>query len=145
MDAENKPAENEADVVSPPATLSVAPPAGNASHNDAGGRAGPAASEQSAALWGQILMVLCAAGVGLVIGILALQVTEYLFYKAPPDVWPQPGAGGTINAPATLAAPLSPVPIATSSAAPATVSAPASPTGRTSTPASTNVPVVAKP
>ena len=60
----------------------------------------PAANDQSAAHWGLIQLLLCAVGVGLVIGILALQVTEYLFYKAPPDVWPQPGAGGTVSAPA---------------------------------------------
>ena len=51
MDEENKPAENGAD----------------------------AASDKSAARWHLILLVLCAVGAGLVIGILALQVTEYLF------------------------------------------------------------------
>ena len=99
----------------------------------------PVANDGSAARWRLILLVLCAVGAGLVIGILALQVTEYLFYKAPPDVWPQSGAGGmvsapaTVSAPAALAAPLSPVTPTTSSAVPATVSA-ASPTGTTSTP-----------
>ena len=61
MDAENKPAEN-------------VPDAGIGNDN---------------VRWRLILLVLCAVGVGLVVGILALQVTEYLFYKAPPDVWPQ--------------------------------------------------------
>ena len=69
MDAENNPAKNGAEAVS------------------------PVAGDKSAARWHLILLVLCAVGVGLLIGILALQVTEYLFYKAPPDVWPQPGAG----------------------------------------------------
>jgi len=64
MDAENKPAENVTEAAS------------------------PAANDNSAARWRLILLMLCAVGVGLVIGILALQVTEYLFYKAPPDVWP---------------------------------------------------------
>ena len=82
MDAENQPAENGADAVS------------------------PVANDKSAARWGLILLVLCAVGAGLVIGILALQVTEYLFYKAPPGVWPQPGVGGTISAPATFIAPV---------------------------------------
>ena len=91
MDAENKPADNGAGAVS------------------------PEASDKNAARWRLILLVLCAVGVGLVIGILALQVTEYLFYKAPPGVWPprrpaagqgatlpqtwQPGAGGTVSTP----------------------------------------------
>jgi len=70
MDAENKPAENVTEA------------------------AGPATSDKSVARWRLILLVLCAVGVGLVGGILALQVAEYLFYKAPPDVWPQPGAAG---------------------------------------------------
>jgi len=74
MDAKNNPAKNGAEAVS------------------------PVAGDKSAARWHLILLVLCAVGVGLVIGILALQVTEYLFYKAPPDVWPQPGAGGKFNA-----------------------------------------------
>ncbi|MCX6993730.1 MAG: hypothetical protein NT011_11405 [Kiritimatiellaeota bacterium] len=100
----------------------------------------PVASDKSAAFWRLILLVLCAVGFCLVIGVLALQVTEYLFYKAPPDVWPQPGVGGMVStpvalsAPAALAAPLSPVTTTTSSAVPAAVSAPASPTGQTSTP-----------
>ena len=64
MDAENKPAENVAEAVS------------------------PVASDKSAAQWRLFLLVLCAVGVGLVIGVLALQVTEYLFYKAPLNVWP---------------------------------------------------------
>ncbi|MBU0714802.1 MAG: hypothetical protein KJ964_05555 [Verrucomicrobia bacterium] len=66
MDAQNNPAENGADAV----TVS------------------PAASDESAVRWRLILLVLCAVGAGLIIGILALQVTEYLFYKAPPNVWP---------------------------------------------------------
>ncbi|MBU4212025.1 MAG: hypothetical protein L6437_12525 [Kiritimatiellae bacterium] len=115
MDDENKPAENVTEAAS------------------------PAASDKSAALWRQILLVLCAVGAGLVIGILALQVTEYLFYKAPPDVWPQPGAGGTVSAPATLAAPSVSVPLMTPT------DAPASPIGLTPTNASTNAPVVAQP
>ena len=102
MDAQNKPAENVTEA------------------------AGPAASDKSAARWRLILLVLCAVGVGLVVGILALQVTEYLFYKAPPNVWPQPGAGGTVSAPATLAEPTTL-------------------TGLTPAPASTNAPVVATP
>ena len=73
MDAENNPAKNGAEAVS------------------------PVAGDKSAARWHLILLVLCAVGAGLLIGILALQVTEYLFYKAPPDVWPQPGAGGKFN------------------------------------------------
>ncbi|MFH1969478.1 MAG: hypothetical protein ABIJ53_04075 [Verrucomicrobiota bacterium] len=64
MDAQNNPAENVTEAAS------------------------PAANDKSAARWGLILLVLCAVGLGLVIGILALQVTEYLFYKAPPNVWP---------------------------------------------------------
>ena len=115
MDAENKPAENGADAVS------------------------PAANDKSATQWRLILMVLCAVGTGLVIGILALQVTEYLFYKAPPNVWPQPGAEGTVSAPAILAAPSVSVPSMTTAAAPTTS------TGLTPVPASTNAPVVAKP
>ncbi|MFH1477854.1 MAG: hypothetical protein ABIH24_10275 [Verrucomicrobiota bacterium] len=59
MDAQNKPAENTA-----------------AAHNE------------NAARWRLILLVLCAVGAGLIIGVLALQVTEYLFYEAPPNVWP---------------------------------------------------------
>ena len=64
MDAQNNPVEN------------IAMPAG------------PQAGDQSAARWRLILLALCAVGAGLVIGILALQVTEYFFYKAPPTVWP---------------------------------------------------------
>jgi hypothetical protein len=115
----------------------------------------PAANDQNAARWRLILLVLCAVGAGLIIGILALQVTEYLFYQAPPSVWPQPGVGGTVSAPvalsapAALAAPLSPVTTTTSSAVPATVSASASTTGQTSTPVaaavSTSTPAAAKP
>ena len=112
MDAENKPAENGADAVSPPATLSAAL------------RAGPAASDKSAVQWRLILLVLCAVGAGLLIVILALQVTEYLFYKAPPGVWPQPGAGGTLNAPAALPAPVIPT-APTALTAPAVSTAPA--------------------
>jgi len=127
MDAENKPAENVTEAASPPATLGVAP------------RAGPAANDKSAAHWRLILLMLCAVGVGLVIGILALQVTEYLFYKAPPDVWPQPGAGGTVSAPATLAVPSVSVPLTMPTAVPTTS------TGLTPTPASTDAPVIANP
>jgi len=142
MDAEKKPAENVTEAASPPATLDAALPASNSSHNDAGGRAGPAANDKSAALWGLILQVLCAVGVALVIGILALQVTEYLFYKAPPGVWPQQGAGGTFSAPvplpapAALAAPLSPVTPATPSTLPASVT---TTTGPSETATSTEV------
>ncbi len=67
----------------------------------------PAASDNSTAQWSLILLVLCAVGAGLLIGILALQVTEYLFYKAPPNVWPQLGADGTVSAPVALSAPAS--------------------------------------
>ena len=52
--------------------------------------------------WGLILLVMCAVGLGLVVGILALQVTEHLFYKAPPNVWPSPGAGGMVSVPTAL-------------------------------------------
>lgn len=99
----------------------------------------PAENDKSAARWGLILLVLCAVGAGLVIGILALQVTEYLFYKAPPNVWPQPGAGGTVSAPVVLSAPSVSVPSTTPAAAPTNL------TGLTPMPASTNTPVVAKP
>lgn len=64
MDAQNKPAEKVMDAVN------------------------PAAGDKSVGRWGLILLVLCAVGAGLVAGILALQVGEYLFYKAPPCVWP---------------------------------------------------------
>lgn len=63
--------------------------------------------------WRLILLVLCAVGTGLVVGILALQVTEYLFYKASPDVWPQSGAGRMVGAPATF---MDPVPVTTAPA-----------------------------
>ena len=104
MDAENKPAENVTEAVS------------------------PAANDKSAARWRLILLVLCAVGAGLVIGILALQVTEYLFYKAPPNVWPQPGAGGTVSAPVALSAPVSSMgqtsaPVAASVSAPVSAAA----------------------
>jgi anti-sigma-K factor RskA len=46
------------------------------------------ANDSSTARWRLVLLVLCAVGAGLVIGILAMQITEYLFYQAPPDVWP---------------------------------------------------------
>ena len=97
MDAQNKSAENGAEQVS------------------------PAASDKSSARWRQIMLVLCCVGAGLVIVILALQVAEYLFYKAPPGVWPQPGAGGTVSAPVAM------------------------PALETPAPASTNAPAVAKP
>jgi len=87
MDAENKPAEN-------------VPAAGVAGDSTR---------------WRLILLVLCAVGAGLLIVILVLQFTEYRFYKASPGVWPaphslgdggpQPGAGGTVSAPATFTAP----------------------------------------
>ncbi|MDP2991046.1 MAG: hypothetical protein Q8O57_10855 [Kiritimatiellota bacterium] len=79
MDAQNKPADNVAEAAS------------------------LAANDKSAARWRLILLVLCAVGAGLVIGILALQVTEYLFYKAPPGVWPHPG--GAVSAPVAPSAP----------------------------------------
>jgi len=110
MNTENNPVKNGVDAVS------------------------PVAGDKSAARWRLILLVLCAVGVGLVIGILALQVTEYLFYKAPPDVWPQPGAGGKFNAPVALSAPPVSVPLTIPIATPATS------TRLTSTPASTNAP-----
>jgi len=109
MDAQNKSAENGAEQVS------------------------PAASDKSSARWRQIMLVLCCVGAGLVIVILALQVAEYLFYKAPPGVWPQPGAGGTISAPAVSVPSTMPI------AVPTTL------TELTPTPASSNAPVVAKP
>ena len=110
MNTENNPVKNGVDAVS------------------------PVAGDKSAVRWHLILLVLCAVGVGLVIGILALQVTEYLFYKAPPDVWPQPGAGGKFNAPVTLSVPSVSVPLTIPIATPATS------TRLTSTPASTNAP-----
>jgi len=85
MDAQNNPVENGADQVSP-----------------------AAASDPHAERWRLILLVLCAVGAGLVIGILALQFTEYAFYKASPNVWPQPGSAGAVSAPATQPAPLAP-------------------------------------
>jgi len=85
--------------------------------------------------WHLILLVLCAVGAVLVIGILALQVTEYLFYKAPPNVWPQPGVVSTVSAPAALVTPPAPVKAATSLVTPAADSTPVSPTGQTSVPA----------
>ena len=90
MDTENTPAENVTEAASPPV------------------------NDKNAALWRLIKLALCAVGVGLVIGILALQVTEYLFFKAPPNVWPQQGAGGSFSAPAAL-----PVTLTMPSAAPA--------------------------
>lgn len=84
--------------------------------------------------WRLVLLALCAVGVGLLIGILALQVTEYRFYKAAPNVWPQPGAVGMVSAPVKESVPLPPVMTTTSS----TVVAPASTqevsTGQTSAP-----------
>ena len=50
-----------------------------------------AAGGTGASSWRIVVMVLCAISAGLVIGILALQVTEYLFYQAPPTVWPPGG------------------------------------------------------
>ena len=131
MDAENKPAENGADAVSPPATLSAAL------------RAGPAASDKSAVQWRLILLVLCAVGAGLLIVILALQVTEYLFYKAPPGVWPQAGAGGAVSAPATLSAPLSPGPTTMLSAVPVPVATTTAPAGTAVSAAPVTVPTSA--
>ena len=110
MNTENNPVKNGVDAVS------------------------PVTGDKSAARWHLILLVLCAVGAGLVIGILALQVTEYLFYKAPPDVWPQLGAGGKFNAPVTLSVPSVSVPLTIPIATPATS------TRLTSTPASTNAP-----
>lgn len=49
--------------------------------------------------WRLILLVLCAVGAALLVAVLALQVTEYRFYKAAPNVWPQPNAGNTFGAP----------------------------------------------
>ena len=99
----------------------------------------PAASDKNAALWRLILLALCAVGAVLVIGVLALQVTEYRFYKASPNVWPQSGGGAAVSAPATLPAPTAPVPVTTPAAA-STNS-----TGLTPTLASTNATEVAKP
>ena len=94
MDAENKPAESGTDI--------------------------EAGIGKDRMHWHLILLVLCAVGVALVIGILALQVTEYLFYKAPPDVWPQSGAADTVNAPLSPVTPTMPssvpAPVATTTA-----------------------------
>lgn len=78
----------------------------------------PAVTDKSAELWRLILMAGGALGVILVIVILALQVMEFRFYKASPDVWPQPGAGGAISEPAQSA----PEPAKAAAAEPATVS-----------------------
>lgn len=83
--------------------------------------ASPAASDKGAARWGLILLALSVAAAVLVVGVLALQLTEYRFYKASPNVWPprrpaagqgatlpqtwQPGAGGAVSAPAAFIAP----------------------------------------
>jgi len=100
----------------------------------------PVASDKSAALWRLILLGGAALGVILVIGILALQVTEYLFYKAPPDVWPprrpaagqgatlpqtwQPGAGGQVSTPVMPTMPsASPSATVAATSAPATAAA----------------------
>jgi len=66
----------------------------------------PVANGRSAALWRLILLGLCSVGAILLAGILVLQVVEYRFYKAAPDVWPQ--AGGTVSAPTAPAAPALP-------------------------------------
>lgn len=90
----------------------------------------PAASDKNTARWGLILLVLCAVGVGLVVGILVLQVTEYQFYKAAPGVWPQSGAGGTVSAPGPFIAPTTAIttPSAeTNSAVPVTATVSAAP------------------
>lgn len=110
MDTQNNPVENMTEAASPPATLDIALPASNALSNDAGGRVGPVADDKGAARWGMIQLVLCAVGVGLLIGILALQVSEYLFYKAPPGVWPQQGSGGAVSAPQPPVTPSTPSP-----------------------------------
>lgn len=39
-----------------------------------------------------LLLAISAIAALLMIGVLALQISEYLFYKAPPSAWPQPGA-----------------------------------------------------
>lgn len=94
------------------------------------------AGDKNTKRWRLILLVLCAVGAVLIIAILALQMTEYRFYKASPNVWPQSGAGA-VSAPTTLPTP----------SVPATVPAVASTnsTELTSTPALTNAPEVAKP
>ena len=103
---------------------------------------------KGAARWRLILLVLCAVGAGLVAGILVLQFAEYRFYKAAPNVWPQPGAGGMVSAPAAPTK-LSPVTTITSSAASTTVSAPAPALAPTSAPVatvvSTSAPAAVKP
>jgi len=93
--------------------------------------------------WRLILLVLCAVGAGLVIGILALQVMEFLFYKAPPNVWPQPGAGGAVNAPLALSAPLSPVIPTMPSVPPAPVTTTTAPSEAVTSSGVTSMPAVA--
>jgi len=66
----------------------------------------PAGKYQGAALWRLILLALCAVGIVLVVVILAMQIAEYRFYKASPNVWPQPGAG-TVSVPAVMPLPVS--------------------------------------
>jgi len=137
----------------------------DAQHNPAGLKAeshGSTANDKGVARWRLILLVLCAVGVGLVAGILALQFAEYRFYQAAPNVWPprrpaagqgatlpqtwQPGSGGTVSVPI---AKLSVVTATTSSAAPATVSTPTPALAPTSAPSpaavSTSAPAAVKP
>lgn len=99
----------------------------------------PAMAGKNSARWSLILLVLCAVGAVLVIGILALQVAEYSFYKAAPNVWPQPGAGGMAGVPEVMPAPAavtapsetaaSPVPVSSAATAvPSETATPAVPT-----------------
>ncbi|MFA5342897.1 MAG: hypothetical protein WC381_02900 [Kiritimatiellia bacterium] len=93
------------------------------------------AGDKNAARWRPILPALCAVGAVLVIAILALQVTEYRFYKAAPNVWPQSG-GGVAGAPVVP-------PASVVSTTP--VAAPTNSTGMESATVSTNVSETAKP
>lgn len=88
--------------------------------------ADPTASDRSARRWRLIVLALGGAGALLIIAVIALQVTEYRFYSAPPSVWPRPGAKAVVSAPAappTL--PITPLTSAVALAAEATATVPA--------------------